>query len=589
MNILEMEDMVKGLPDQVLMQYAQFPDPQLPQFLALSEVQRRQDMRQRFQSQQQGMEPTVKDKILQGGIASVAPPQAPPQGMPMAQPQPMPQPSPQPPVAMSRGGMTPGGIASMQVGGPTPNLFAELRAAQAVGDVQRANQIRALIDAQRAQDPIYRLMDRFGGGQPPSPTSVVTQAAAPLAAPVEPSVSTPSVAAPAEPVPRPRFGREATAPKVLFPSSAQAPYATGIVAADQAMRDETGEPSVVPPAAMDTSATPAAPLSDRQTRLNEMMAGLPGVMEQMQGLTPQVPSFNVSDLQRFAPRPFDDSATMARREAFIEQLQGAGQTRREEDIAAAERYRTEAEAPIKAAQDEARRAAIASALMRLGSGLAAGDPAQGLASASQAVENIMTRAREQATAERRAVRQEFRQAEREATRGERDIGNTVFQIKAQQITSDENRQRELVRDQMQFSQWAFGQMRDQGKDQRQAYTDSIRLGAGLLQAVDTAIREETKNQRISQDQYNSITGALLRTVNERIEQMLPEDTDLSTPEGREDLNNIVISMVKSQLAGVGINSPSSDGVVTVTTPQELAALNSGDRYRGPDGIVRTKP
>jgi hypothetical protein len=340
---------------------------------------------------------------------------------------------------------------------------------------------------------------------------------------------------------------------------------------------------------MDTSATPAAPLSDRQTRLNEMMAGLPGVMEQMQGLTPQVPSFNVSDLQRFAPRPFDDSATMARREAFIEQLQGAGQTRREEDIAAAERYRTEAEAPIKAAQDEARRAAIASALMRLGSGLAAGDPAQGLASASQAVENIMTRAREQATAERRAVRQEFRQAEREATRGERDIGNTVFQIKAQQITSDENRQRELVRDQMQFSQWAFGQMRDQGKDQRQAYTDSIRLGAGLLQAVDTAIREETKNQRISQDQYNSITGALLRTVNERIEQMLPEDTDLSTPEGREDLNNIVISMVKSQLAGVGINSPSSDGVVTVTTPQELAALNSGDRYRGPDGIVRTKP
>jgi hypothetical protein len=129
MNILEMEDMVKGLPDQVLMQYAQFPDPQLPQFLALSEVQRRQDMRQRFQSQQQGMEPTVKDKILQGGIASVAPPQAPPQGMPMAQPQPMSQPAPQPAVAMSRGGMTPGGIASMQVGGPTPNLFAELRAA----------------------------------------------------------------------------------------------------------------------------------------------------------------------------------------------------------------------------------------------------------------------------------------------------------------------------------------------------------------------------------------------------------------------------------------------------------------------------
>ena len=88
MNILEMEDMVKGLPDQVLTQYAQFPDPQIPQFLALSEMQRRQDMRQRFQAQQQGMEPTVKDQILQGGIASAMPPDgmAPPMDQGMAPP-----------------------------------------------------------------------------------------------------------------------------------------------------------------------------------------------------------------------------------------------------------------------------------------------------------------------------------------------------------------------------------------------------------------------------------------------------------------------------------------------------------------------
>ena len=54
MNILEAEDMVKGLPDQVLFQYAQNPPPQIPQYLAVSEVQRRQDMRQRFQAQQSG-------------------------------------------------------------------------------------------------------------------------------------------------------------------------------------------------------------------------------------------------------------------------------------------------------------------------------------------------------------------------------------------------------------------------------------------------------------------------------------------------------------------------------------------------------
>lgn len=111
MNILEMEDMVKGLPDQVVAQYAQFPDAQVPQFLALSELQRRQDMRQRFQAQQQGMEPTVKDQILQGGIASAMPSDgmAPPmdQGMapPMAPPQAMPQ---QAPAMMAEGGVVGG-------------------------------------------------------------------------------------------------------------------------------------------------------------------------------------------------------------------------------------------------------------------------------------------------------------------------------------------------------------------------------------------------------------------------------------------------------------------------------------------------
>jgi hypothetical protein len=121
MNILEMEDMVKGLPDQVVAQYAQFPDAQVPQFLALSELQRRQDMRQRFQAQQQGMEPTVKDQILQGGIASAMPQGAPPmdQGMapPMAPPQAMPQ---QAPAMMAGGGMVPSGIVRMQQGRAVP-------------------------------------------------------------------------------------------------------------------------------------------------------------------------------------------------------------------------------------------------------------------------------------------------------------------------------------------------------------------------------------------------------------------------------------------------------------------------------------
>ena len=132
MNILEAEDMVKGLPDQVLFQYAQNPPPQIPQFLAISEVQRRQDMRQRFQARQGGNEPTIKDQILQGGIASaggpppgggepppMAPPDAAPPGAPMQQPM---TGAPMPPMGMAEGGAVQGGTGVFY-GGFTPSIL----------------------------------------------------------------------------------------------------------------------------------------------------------------------------------------------------------------------------------------------------------------------------------------------------------------------------------------------------------------------------------------------------------------------------------------------------------------------------------
>ena len=85
MNILEVEDMIKGLPDQALQQEAQAPTGQVPQFLVISEIQRRTDMRKRFQQEQQP-QGTVADQIVQEGVMSAMPPQAmPPQGMPPQQ------------------------------------------------------------------------------------------------------------------------------------------------------------------------------------------------------------------------------------------------------------------------------------------------------------------------------------------------------------------------------------------------------------------------------------------------------------------------------------------------------------------------
>lgn len=72
MNIIELENLVKGFPDDQLIKEVQAPSGQIPQFLALSEVQRRKDMRDRYQAQQNGgQKPTIAEQIVGGGIGSL--------------------------------------------------------------------------------------------------------------------------------------------------------------------------------------------------------------------------------------------------------------------------------------------------------------------------------------------------------------------------------------------------------------------------------------------------------------------------------------------------------------------------------------
>jgi hypothetical protein len=99
MNILEQEDLIKGLPDQALMQEAQRPSGELPQFLVVSEIQRRSDMRKRYKADQGQMpQATVKEQVVQEGIMGAMPqmamapqmaqrmPNMPPQGIQQAMP-----------------------------------------------------------------------------------------------------------------------------------------------------------------------------------------------------------------------------------------------------------------------------------------------------------------------------------------------------------------------------------------------------------------------------------------------------------------------------------------------------------------------
>ena len=106
-NLIQIEDDIKGLPDQALQMMAQRPNPQVPQFLVVSEIQRRSDMRKRFEAQQNRPMPTVAQQIVSQqpqGIASVMQNQQPQQAMPMQNTSPRMQ------------GMAAGGVVRMAEG-----------------------------------------------------------------------------------------------------------------------------------------------------------------------------------------------------------------------------------------------------------------------------------------------------------------------------------------------------------------------------------------------------------------------------------------------------------------------------------------
>jgi len=81
MNIIKLQDQLKGLPDQTLTGYVQNPTGEVPTYLALSELQRRKTMREKYQ-QQQTPQTTVAEDLaapppMEQGIAAMVPQQSP--------------------------------------------------------------------------------------------------------------------------------------------------------------------------------------------------------------------------------------------------------------------------------------------------------------------------------------------------------------------------------------------------------------------------------------------------------------------------------------------------------------------------------
>ena len=125
MNLVQINEHLKGVPMQALMSYANGQDPMVPAYMATGEMKRREVMTQKHAQAQQAAQsqvPTVKDQVeQQAGLMALQAQQqkqAQQQMMQQAQAQPMPVPpeTPQPEMqGQEQSEFALGGIAQLPV------------------------------------------------------------------------------------------------------------------------------------------------------------------------------------------------------------------------------------------------------------------------------------------------------------------------------------------------------------------------------------------------------------------------------------------------------------------------------------------
>jgi hypothetical protein len=231
MNLVQINERLKDLPMQVVQQYANGMNPEVPPYLALGELQRRELSQKQMataQGAQQGPQPSVKEQVEQkAGLMELqqmqqqqmAQQQAMPRG-PMPAPAGVPQPEQQPEM-MARGGLAgipvrsdmfeyaDGGIVAFQSGGQpkyetrADKLYRENREAaerkksefdafnaQISDDPEQVKmrevqqEFESLSPAEKSSERGRRLKDFIKGVFTAPPAAVVQ---APMAAPMRPA------------------------------------------------------------------------------------------------------------------------------------------------------------------------------------------------------------------------------------------------------------------------------------------------------------------------------------------------------------------------------------------------------------------
>jgi hypothetical protein len=178
MNIIDLQERLKDLPETALMQEMQMPSGTAPQFLVLSELKRRKRMRDEYQRQQaQGMQTVAEEAITaagmpQQGIMGLAQGMAPQSAIAqdtgvndMMQQESVRAPQPEQPMMMADGGvvkMQPGGDVRQAV----DNLLDRNRLRGGFGDNVEYDyaaflQEMGLSDTPDARDAFRRYQDRM--------------------------------------------------------------------------------------------------------------------------------------------------------------------------------------------------------------------------------------------------------------------------------------------------------------------------------------------------------------------------------------------------------------------------------------------
>lgn len=271
MNLVQINERLKDMPIQVLKQYANGQNPEVPPYLALGEIQRRQQQEKMMANAQgaaQGQQPSVKEQIEQSaGLMALQKAQMaqkqqqmmqPPSGpmpVPPGAPQPRPQPqAPQETFAAYNGGLARipvrddmykfagGGIIAFQGGGQPPRVITlPADATQEMIDKARQDNPDAII---RRETPRIAL--------PPQ----------------EQAIPVPPVKVPPRPAPAP--AAKAPPGKAAPQQAPQAQEPQGIAALGQ-VRSDTFAPAFEAAAQMPKEATPETTIRNVQALTPEYL------------------------------------------------------------------------------------------------------------------------------------------------------------------------------------------------------------------------------------------------------------------------------------------------------------------------------